>query len=155
LGDKRGRLLPLPRKLRNAYGELRMPVTRKGPYVYSNFVTTLDGVVSFNIKGHASGGDISGFSAEDRMVMGLLRAGADVVIIGAGTLSADARALWTAENIFPDLAREYQRLRQALDKPVTPLNVIVTGSGSVDLSLPVFASGLVDALVLTTSAGAK
>jgi hypothetical protein len=71
---KRGKVLPLPPNLARLYGSLRMPLPRTHPLVYSNFVTTLDGVVSLNAKGHASGADISGFSAQDRMVMGLLRA---------------------------------------------------------------------------------
>jgi len=91
---------PLPLKLTRLYGSLRMPSPRARPHVFSNFVTTLDGVVSLNEKGHASGGDISGFSAQDRMVMGLLRAIADVVVIGAGTLGADSRHLWTAAASF-------------------------------------------------------
>jgi hypothetical protein len=62
--------------------------------VFSNFVSTLEGVVSLNAKGHASGADISGFRAQDRMVMGLLRAIADVVIIGSGTLDADRGHVW-------------------------------------------------------------
>ena len=66
---KHGKALPLPPRLARLYGRLRMPLMRARPYVISNFVTTLDGVVSLNEKGHASGGDISGFSAEDRMVM--------------------------------------------------------------------------------------
>ena len=107
-----------------------MPLPRSRPHVFSNFVTTLDGVVSLNVKGHASGGDISGWSAEDRMVMGLLRAIADVVIIGSGTLAADRRHVWTAEAIFPGLADEYRRLRNALGKCEAPLNVVVSGSGS-------------------------
>src|ERR1043166_3133339 len=111
---KRGKRLPLPARLARLYGRLRMPSTRAGPHVISNFVTTLDGVVSLNAKGHASGSDISGFSAQDRMVMGLLRAIADVVIVGAGTLSVDRRHVWTAEDIFPDLADEYRRLRVRL-----------------------------------------
>jgi riboflavin biosynthesis pyrimidine reductase len=77
---------------------------RSHPHVYSNFVTTLDGVVSLNAKGHASGADISGFSAQDRMVMGLLRAIADVVVVGSGSLGADTRDVWTAEAICPELA---------------------------------------------------
>lgn len=132
-----------------------MPLPRSHPHVFSNFVTTLDGVVSLNAKGHASGGDISGFSAQDRMVMGLLRAIADVVIIGSGTLGVDRRHVWTAEAIFPALANEYRQLRKALGKSSAPLNVIISGSGGIDLRLPVFASGRVPALIVTTAAGAK
>ena len=63
---KRGKVLPLPPNLARLYGCLRMPLPRSDPHVFSNFVTTLDGVVSFNAKGHASGADISGLSAQDR-----------------------------------------------------------------------------------------
>ncbi|MBK8120032.1 MAG: dihydrofolate reductase family protein [Sulfuritalea sp.] len=153
--SKRGKVLPLPPKLARLYGCLRMPMPRAHPHVISNFVTTLDGVVSLNVKGHASGGDISGFSAQDRMVMGLLRAIADVVIIGAGTLSADSTHVWTADAIFPELADDYRRLRNALGKSGAPLHVVVSGSGAIDVRLPVFTSGEVQALILTTTAGAK
>ncbi|HEV2008220.1 MAG TPA: dihydrofolate reductase family protein [Burkholderiales bacterium] len=152
---KRGKPLPLPPRLARLYGRLCMPLARARPYVISNFVTTLDGVVSLNEKGHASGGDISGFSAQDRMVMGLLRAIADVVIVGAGTLGADRRHVWTAERIFPGLADEYRQLRTTLGKRGPPLMVVVSGSGRLDLSLPVFASGEMPALIVTTTAGAK
>jgi riboflavin biosynthesis pyrimidine reductase len=152
---KRGKVLPLPPNLARLYGCLRMSLPRSHPHVFSNFVTSLDGVVSLNTKGHASGGDISGFSAQDRMVMGLLRAIADVVIVGSGTLSADRRHVWTAAAIFPELAKEYLQLREALGKRGAPLNVIVSGSGGIDLRLPVFASGEVQALIVTTPAGAK
>ena len=132
-----------------------MPLPRAHPFVFSNFVTTLDGVVSLNTKGHASGGDISGFSTQDRMVMGLLRAIADVVIIGTGTLSADRRHVWTAAAVFPELADDYRQLSEALGQRGPPLNVIVSGNGKVDLRLPVFTSGKVPALIITTTAGAS
>ena len=150
-----GKALPLPPKLARLYGRLRMTLGRERPYVISNFVTTLDGVVSLNEKGHASGGDISGFSAQDRMVMGLLRAIADVVIVGAGTLGVDRHHVWTAERIFPGLAGEYRRLRTTLGKHEPPLMVVVSGSGRLDLSLPVFVSGEMRTLIVTTPAGAK
>ena len=152
---KHGRALPLPPKLARLYGRMRMPQPHSLPYVFSNFVTTLDGVVSLNAKGHASGADISGFSAQDRMVMGLLRAVADVVIIGSGTLSADRRHVWTAAAIVPELADEYRQLSNALGKRGTPLNVIVSGSGQIDLRLPIFVAGEVQVLIVTTTAGAK
>jgi riboflavin biosynthesis pyrimidine reductase len=132
-----------------------MPLPRARPYVFSNFVSTMDGVVSLSVKGHASGGDISGFSEQDRMVMGLLRAVADIVIIGTGTLGADSRQVWTADAVFPALADEYRQLREALGKSEAPLNVVVSGSADIDLRLPVFSSGKVPALIVTTTAGAK
>lgn len=152
---KRDNVLPLPPNLAPLYGCLRMPLARSHPHVFSNFVTTLDGVVSLNAKGRASGADISGFSAQDRMVMGLLRAIADAVIVGSGTLGTDRRHVWTAEAIFPELADEYWRLRKALGKRGPPLNVIVSGSSGIDLLLPVFTSGKVPALIVTTTAGAE
>lgn len=132
-----------------------MPGSRARPHVFSNFVSTLDGVVSLNVKGHASGGDISGFSAQDRMVMGLLRAIADVVVIGSGTLRVDRRHVWTAQSIFPPFADDYRQLRASLGMQETPLNVVVTGGGDVDLRLPVFTSGKVPALIVTTPRGAR
>jgi riboflavin biosynthesis pyrimidine reductase len=152
---KRGTLLPLTPSLARLYGCLRMPRPRAQPHVISNFVTTLDGIVSLQVKGHSGGGDISGFNAQDRMVMGLLRAIADVVIVGAGALNADRRHVWTAETIFPELTAAYRQLREAMGKRGTPLNVVVSGNGKLDLRLPVFASGTVSALVVTTANGAK
>lgn len=152
---KRGTVLSLTPNLARRYGCLRMPRPRARPHVISNFVTTLDGIVSLQTKGHSGGGDISGFSAQDRMVMGLLRAIADVVIVGAGALNADRRHVWTAETIFPELAAAYRQLREAMGKRGTPLNVVVSGSGRLDLRLPVFASGAVSALIVTTVPGAK
>ena len=150
-GDK----LPLPPRLARLYGRLRMPLRGRKPYVISNFVTTLDGVVSLNEKGHASGGDISGFSAVDRAVMGLLRAIVDVIIVGSGTLEVDRRHVWTAERIYPPFANDYRRLRRALGKEATPLMVVVSGSGKLDLGLPLFASGEMRSLVVTSVAGGK
>jgi riboflavin biosynthesis pyrimidine reductase len=89
------------------------------------------------------------------MVMGLLRAVADAVVVGAGTLRSVPKHLWTAARIYPPLADAYQSLRTALGKPEPPLNVIVTASGKLDLDLPVFQSGKVPALIATTTHGAQ
>jgi riboflavin biosynthesis pyrimidine reductase len=151
----RGHLLPLPNKLARLYGTFRMPRPRSTFHVFSNFVSTLDGVVSLQVKGHSGGGDISGFSSEDRMVMGLLRAAADVVIVGSGTLDADPKHVWTAEAICPEFAAEYRQLERDLCKPLPSLNVVVSSSGALDLRRPVFASGRVPAMIVTTVQGAK
>ena len=155
LEAKHGRVLRLTPNLRRLYGNFRMPQAHSGQHVFSNFVSTLDGVVSLQARGHEGGGDISGFNIQDRVVMGLLRAVADVVIAGSGTLEADPRHVWTPDGICPELTDDYRRLRMALRKSAMPLNVIVSGSGQIDLGLPVFTSGRVQALVVTTTAGAQ
>jgi riboflavin biosynthesis pyrimidine reductase len=150
-----GNDLPLPAELANHYGALRFPAHPHRPYVIGNFVTTLDGVAALNALGHAGGGDISGFNPHDQMVMGLLRTVADAVIVGAGTLRASPQHLWTAEHTYRPLANAYRSFRAALGKSQPPLNVIITRRGEIDPSLPVFQSGLVPVLIITTSEGAR
>ncbi len=146
--------LPLPLALSSLYGPLRFPLHAGRPYVIANFVSTLDGVVSLDIPGHSGGAEVSGFNPHDRMVMGLLRAVADAVIVGAGTLrAASADHVWSATYIFPALAEAYQELRTAMGKTEPPLNVIVTARAEIDLSLRVFQSGEVPVLIVTTSQG--
>ena len=147
--------MPLSARLARLYGSFRLPQSDSHPYIFSNFVTTLDGVVSLRTRGHAAGGDISGFNVQDRMVMGLLRAVADAVIVGSGTLAADTQQVWTPEAICPELAPEYDYIRKALGNSRPPINVIVSGSGSLNLRLPVFSSGKVQVMIITTTAGAK
>lgn len=151
----RGKAVPLPPRLARLYGRFRLPEVGSNPHIFSNFVATLDGVVSLSVRGHANGGDISGFNEQDRVVMGLLRAVADVVVVGAGALAADRQHVWTPETICPALASDYARLRRVLGKSGPPLNVIVSGGGSLDLRLPVFSSGAVQVMVITSTAGAK
>jgi riboflavin biosynthesis pyrimidine reductase len=147
--------LPLPPEVAALYGRLQFPTHPDRPHVIANVVTTLDGVVALETAGRSGSGQISGFNAHDRMVMGLLRAVADAVVVGAGTLRSVPKHLWTAAHIYPALAAAYQSLRTALGKPEPPLNVIVTASGELDLGRPVFQSGKVPALIATTTAGAQ
>src|SRR6266702_2340790 len=149
----RGAALPLPPDLTHLYGRLAFPQHAGHAHVIGNFVTTLDGVVALNEPGRAGGGDISGFNRDDKMVMGLLRAVADAVIVGAGTLRSVPHHRWKAQYIYPPLAGVYQQLRTSLGKPTPPLNVIVTTHGAVDLDLPVFQSGEVPTLLVTNTQG--
>jgi riboflavin biosynthesis pyrimidine reductase len=152
---RHGEALPLPAALAGLYGPLHLPSRPPDrPYVVANFVSSLDGVVALDDTGLTGGGEISGHDARDHMVMGLLRAVADAVIVGAGTLRADREHLWTAAHIFPPLAAEYAALRAALGKAGPPLTVVVTARGALDPALPTF-SGAVPALVVTTAAGAR
>lgn len=154
-GPEGASALPLPPALQVLYGELGFPSPAGRPYVISNFVSTLDGVVSLGLPGKSGGGEISGFNRHDRALMGLLRAASEAVVVGAGTLRAVPRHIWTAEYVSPDLQADFQALRSSLGYGPTPLNVILSGSGQLDLAAPVFASGQVRVLVVTTSAGAE
>jgi riboflavin biosynthesis pyrimidine reductase len=148
----------LPEELKNLYGgDLRFPAFHTRPYVIGNFVSTIDGVVSFEIPGKSGGGDISGFNEADRFIMGLLRASADAVIVGAGTLREVAREhMWLAEHVYPEARERYARYRQGvLNKRVPPLNVIVSGSGTVDLQKTVFRTDAVKTLIVTLPKGAE
>lgn len=151
-----GEALPLPGALEALYGRLRMPRHSGRPHVLANFVSSLDGVISLGVPGKAGGGEISGFNPHDRMLMGVLRAAADAVVVGAGTLrEASPRHLWTADYIYPPLTTAYQAFRAALGIPEPPLNVVVTASGDIDLDRRLFRSGEAPSLLVTTANGAR
>ncbi len=150
-----GTEMPLPIDLASLYGSLRFPAHGARSYVIGNFVTTLDGIVSLNTPGQAGGGEISGFNQHDHMVMGILRAVADAVIVGAGTLRASPKHRWIAEHIYPPLAEVYQTLRSSLGRAEPPLNVIVTSQGDLDLQLPVFRTESIPVLIVTTTDGER
>ncbi len=147
----------LPPGLRELYdGDLhfrKSPAAR--PLVVANFVSTLDGVVSYEIKGQAGGSTVSGSDSADGFIMGLLRASADAVIVGARTVQdASPEALWTPEYTYPDaklLFREYRV--NVLHTPEYPLLVVVSGSGRLELERAIFRTPGVRTAVLTTSAG--
>ncbi|HET9112059.1 MAG TPA: dihydrofolate reductase family protein [Ktedonobacterales bacterium] len=149
-----GEEAPLPAALAALYGRLAFPAKVGRAWVISNFVASIDGVVAYNDPVPPGMGEISASNPHDRAAMGLLRAVADAVIVGVGTLRAVPRHLWTPAEIYPPLATEYAALRVALGKASAPLNVIVSGSGDVDTTLPVFQSDAVTTLLLTTPSGA-
>ncbi|MCH8827030.1 MAG: dihydrofolate reductase family protein [Chloroflexi bacterium] len=145
--------LPLPVELLKLYGPLRFPPHPDRPYVIGNFVSTLDGVVSLSLPGQSGGGPISGELRQDRMVMGLLRAAADAVVVGAGTFRDVRNHVWTPDYVFPELAEEYAALRREMGKEGPPLNVIVTAGGKLNFDRRVFQSGEVHVLIVTTTGG--
>ena len=148
----------LPDELRNLYaGDLRFPTGPDRTHVIGNFVSTLDGVASYEIPGRSGGGEISGFNAADRFIMGLLRASADAVVVGAGTLrDTAADHLWLGEHVYPEAREMYTRYRRGLlTKSEPPLTVIVTGSGAVDLQKAVFRTPGVRTLIVTSPNGSR
>ena len=137
----------LPADLHHVYGRLGFST----PVTYSNFVASMDGVVSLGSLPSA-GSVVSGKYPADRFLMGLLRACADAVVIGAGTLRATPGHRWTPAHVYPELATEFIALRSALGRAPEPRLVVVTATGKIDASHPALAEGTV---VLTTSKGRK
>jgi riboflavin biosynthesis pyrimidine reductase len=145
--DAPGPALDLPEELEHLYGG---PLRLAEDTLYANFVQTLDGVVAIPSV-ERSNAIVAAGSESDRFLMGLLRASADAVLIGSGTLTGSPKALWRAEGAFPPGAEAFAELRRRLGAPPHPEVVVVTGSGAIDVTHPLLASG---ALVLTTEAGA-
>lgn len=137
----------LPSQLAELYdGGLAIP---EG-HVYANFVSSIDGIVALEGGTAPSGGIISGRNEADRFLMGLLRAFADAVLVGAGTVRAEGgKALWTPEYIFPAAAEAFAELRRTLKREKAPRLVIVCGSTDLNPSERALEVG---ALVLTTTA---
>jgi riboflavin biosynthesis pyrimidine reductase len=138
----------LPAELRRLYGgDLVLPTE----CLYANFVATLDGVVAIPALAR-SNALISGGDPADRLVMGLLRAAADVVLVGCGTVHASPRGRWRPETVFPPAAEQFRELRErlGLDREA-PRVAVVTGRGSLNPDHPLLRDG---ALVITTQLGA-
>jgi riboflavin biosynthesis pyrimidine reductase len=117
--------------------------------VYANFVETLDGVVAIPDV-EQSNALVAGGSDDDKHLMGLLRAFADAVLIGSGTLRASPKGRWRPEGAYPAAKEAFAELRSQLGKAERPTVAVVTTGVSLDPSHPV----LDEAVVLTTDAGA-
>lgn len=139
----------LPDALRAAYGDdLSIPLRADRPTVIVNFVATLDGIVSFNTPGAAGGGAISGYFEADRVVMGLLRSYADVVLVGAGTVRR-AGAAWTPAAVYPASAPDYAHVRRALRLAPQPTTAVVSASGPIDPRHPGLSDPEVPVLLIS------
>jgi riboflavin biosynthesis pyrimidine reductase len=91
---------------------------------------------------------------QDQMVMGLLRAYADAVIVGTGSLRQDTNHIHTPVGIFPAFARAYAELRELLHMPEQePVSVVVTASGQIDLEDATFHTAGLRSLIVTTAQG--
>ncbi|MGZ4842114.1 MAG: RibD family protein [Candidatus Angelobacter sp.] len=140
------------------YGKMGFPAAHtERPWTFANFVQSIDGIASF--KGpHAAGSDISQ-SAEDRWLMDLLRAHADAIVTGIHTLVEETlSAPKLNEGRGPVYRIEDESLRELRVKLGRKREkvIFVTASGSVDpRAYRVFDGDLMDALVLTTEAGAE
>ena len=133
--------------MRRLYGG---PFGLSEPVLVANFVQTLDGVVAIP-ELERSNALVSGESEADRFVVGLLRACADVVLVGSGTMRASGRGTWRPERVFPAAAAAFAELRRRRGRPERPAVAVLTAGGSLDPAHPILAEG---ALVLTTESAA-
>jgi len=120
------------------------------PLLYANFVATLDGVVAIPSIPESNNVVAAG-SRADHFVMGLLRALADVVLIGSGVLRDSPQGTWLPEKVYPPAADAFAELRRRRGRPERPEVAVLTGRGSIDPAHPLFSSG---AVVLTSERGA-
>lgn len=146
---------PLPRYVKSFYGPFGFPRPPAGrPYITSNFVMSLDGRASFReLPGRTGGHEVSR-SAEDRWLMDLLRAHHDAQLMGASTLREEPgkdACKWDF-GIDDEELRTYRYEKLKLRQQTV---IILTASGDVDISLPVFNSPRVEAWLLTSAQGEK
>jgi riboflavin biosynthesis pyrimidine reductase len=120
------------------------------PCVVANFVESLDGVVAVPRlpRSHAVIGDES---EADKFVLALVRACADAVVVGSGTLLASPTGTWRIDRAYPPAAAALAELRAGRGRSEQPLVVVVTTGASLNPAHPVLESG---ALVLTTDGAA-
>jgi riboflavin biosynthesis pyrimidine reductase len=130
------RLLPAPAADVDPRDAYAVP---SGRHLRANMVTSVDGAAA--VAGRV--GALSGTA--DQGVLHVLRALADVVLVGAGTIRA--------EGYGPDLVPpDEQRRRVAAGHPPVPRLAIVTRSLDLDLAAPLFTAADVRPLVVTTAA---
>ena len=138
------------------YGKLEFPASVRGnPWIYANFVQTLDGIVSL-LGDEAGGADISEIP-EDRWLMDLLRAHADAVMLGMGTLREEQRMGRPRPRgpVFRIVDTGMQQLRTKLGRG-RERNVLVTARADFQMKdYAVFDGEQVDVTVVTTREGAE
>jgi riboflavin-specific deaminase-like protein len=108
------------------------------PYVFTNFAQTLDGHATISGRSGAIG------TATDTAMLIGLRASADAVMVGAGTLRAERYG-----RLLPDRRARADRERRGL--PPDPLAVIVSNRMQLPWEIELFSSGVGQVLIFTAS----
>ncbi len=117
-----------------------MRMTRRArPLVMANFAITADGKVSTRRR------TPSLFSSpRDKQTLLAIRAGADAILVGSGTVSSDTMTMG-----LPNAALRAQRVKRG--QPEFPLRVVVTNSGRLNAGLKLFQAKAGPIVVFTTS----
>jgi len=144
----------LPPGLLGFVGNLGFPPPPpERPWVFANFVQSLDGLVSFGGRRHS--GEWVARSRPDRWMMDFLRAHADAILCGARSLALETLTGSIPGGpvyriVYPELLR-YRSERLRRKKLIV---IVVTGSGNLrPADYRLFHSEDVDAWIATTSDG--
>jgi riboflavin biosynthesis pyrimidine reductase len=141
------------------YGKLGFPSPPPGrPWIFANFVQSLDGIVSL-LGDESSGSDIAELE-EDRWLMDLLRAHADAVMLGMGSLREERRLGRPRARgpVFRIVNPGMQQLRAKLHRgrEGRERNILVSERADFQMSdYAVFDGDRLDVTVLTTPEGAR
>lgn len=112
---------------------------RGGPFVRANMIATLDGALSVRGRSGPVGGPA------DRGVFQVLRALADVVLVGAGTVRAERYGPARLDDTL-------RQLRQRQGKPAVPPIAVVSRAGDLDWSAPFFTQAEQRPIVFASAA---
>jgi riboflavin biosynthesis pyrimidine reductase len=136
IGSDDAQVTSLVEALADIYAHPDGGVRPDGTWVRANMVTSIDGAIS--VQGRSGG--LAGVA--DKLVFGLLRSLADVILVGAQTARAEHYGL----------ARTWSQLRPG--RPVPPI-AIVTKRLTLDLDSPLIqGNGGPRTIILTTSEAA-
>ncbi len=108
------------------------------PFVRCNMISTLDGAITVNGRSGMLGGPA------DRRVFQTLRSQADVILVGAGTVRAEAYGPVRLDD-------EGRKRRENQGRPSVPPIAVVTRSGNLDWSSPFFTEAEERPIVFTAS----
>lgn len=110
-------------------------------YLRANMIGSLDGAATVAGLSGGLGGD------GDRAVFAAMRANADVILVGSGTVRAERYH-------GAHLPVGQRQRRQARGQGEVPTIAVVTASGAVDPSVPLFNESEVAPIVVTSASGA-
>jgi riboflavin biosynthesis pyrimidine reductase len=154
LFDRSERNPALPGSLTEFAGNIGFPAPPASrPWIYSNFVQSLDGMVTFGGE-HPEGRWVAQ-SRHDRWMMDLLRAHADAVLYGSSSLIEETlHSGIPGGPVFRITNGDLLRLRQERLGRGKQRNIVVTGSGRLRVSdYRLFQSDEVEAWIVTTRLG--
>lgn len=106
------------------------------PWLFTNMVASLDGAAAVDgLSGALGDGD-------DRLMFRSLRASADAILVGAGTINAEGYRP-------PQVSPEVHAIREAAGRAPRPIIAVVSASLSIDPTLELFGDSTYRPIIFT------